>query len=135
MNSAQFAWLYLIQNGMAGVEPAYYGGYDIVDKRLTPEKKDYGDYGKFNSKYLHEIKTYGVNWAKTNSPRSDMVSQFEGTFCDSSEKEYLFGELVLNNGTKQSWCGESIEVTNVFDMMAEVHNAPDAFKEIFGEGV
>lgn len=133
MNSKQFAWLYLVEHGTAGIEPSYYGGYSIKDARLKNEGLPWGDWKTFNKRYLQEIKIYGVDWDKTKAPISTMVSEFEGTFHDSSEKEYLFGEITLNGGLIQSWCGEAIEVTNVFDMMATISNSKHNFEEIFNE--
>lgn len=134
MNSKQFAWLYLIENGVAGHSHSYYGGYDLVDKRLASVLKssNYGNLEPAAEFYKKEIKTYGVNWNKTASPDTETVSEFNGTFAEDSRYiEKLTGTLVLNNGTKQSWIADALEVTNVFDMMAQVDNANNRFKEIF----
>lgn len=131
MNSKQFAWQYLIENGSAGVTSSYYGGYDLVDKRM--KYLDTGwDYRPIKVHYLKEIKDLGVDWNKTRAPVSELMSQFRGTFNDSSETEYLVGTLILTNGEKQSWIAESIKITNVFGMMAELGKSKERFKEIFG---
>jgi hypothetical protein len=41
--------------------------------------------------------------------------------------------LVLNDGTKQTWCAEALEVSNVFEMMATVADAQARFEALFGE--
>ena len=137
MNSKQFAWLYMIENGMAGQEPAYYGGYDFIDKAAKDcpgEVYSFSDpkSGKVRDLYLSQIKAIGVDWKRTESPRNENFTIFEGTFCDASSKECLTGEIILNNGVKQSWCADNIEVTNVFDMMAELDAAKSRASELFG---
>jgi hypothetical protein len=133
MNSKQFAWLYLVSNGIAGARHAYYGGYDQVDKSLPEIGYDYGKLEEYKKIYLAQIKAHGVNWNKTQAPETDTHSIFNGTFADSGEEEHLEGVLVLNNGAKQNWIAEALEVKNVFDMMAVVHEAPEKFKQLFGE--
>lgn len=132
MNSSQFAWLYLVEHGQAGVEHSYYSGYRLKDERM---KHLYGSWNNTQIKnhYLKEIKDIGVNWNKTKAPISELKSEFEGTFNDSSEKEYLTGTIILNNGMKQSWIAENIEITNVFNMMAAIENSKSKFKEYFNE--
>jgi hypothetical protein len=132
MNSKQFAWLYLVSNGMAGARHSYYGGYEQVDKSLPPLSWDKG-LEQYKKIYLAQIKAHGVNWTKTKAPETGTHSIFNGTFADSGEEEHLEGVLVLNNGTKQNWIAEALEVKNVFDMMAAVHEAPEKFKQLFGE--
>lgn len=138
MDAKQFAWLYLIENGNAGAEPSFYGGVDIIDKRLQKAPyndwmKGYESYEKRREFYLKELKTYGVDWVKSKSPESDNISQFTDTFHDPTYKEFLVGTLVLKNGTNQHWCAEAIEVTNVFEMMAQIDGAKERFAAIFGE--
>lgn len=131
MNATQFAWLYLVENGMAGVERSYYGGLDIKDKRMKSKQFECGK--GFRNEYMAEIQEHGVNWGKTISPISNIISQFQGTFRDSSLEEILEGTLVLNNGVTQSWFADAIPVMNVFEMMANVSSGETKFKEIFGE--
>lgn len=136
MKSKQFAWIYLIEHGLAGHKPSYYGGFDVEDNRLKGKTKVYSledNTTELARKlYLTEIKAYGVNWDKTEAPRSNSVSRFNGTFAEESEEEYLEGVLVLNSGTKQTWVAEALEVKNVFDMMEQASEAEKKFKEIFG---
>ena len=134
MNATQFAWVYLVKNGAAGMTPLYYGGYGCSDARMKhvelPWNKQYEGH---REAYIKEIKLYGVNWARTLAPESDMVQQFQGTFCDAKQKEYIKGTLVLNNGFTQTWCAEGIEVSTVFEMMAKADEIKQEFAEIFGE--
>jgi len=133
MNSKQFAWLYLIENGIAAVEHSYYGGYELVDKRMTGIFKRFDHNSEIEVKqiYLKEIKEIGVDWNKTSAPESDMVAQFAGTFSEADENEYLSGKLILNDGKKQTWVAEKLEVSNVFEMMASVHEATARYNNLF----
>ena len=136
MDSKQFAWLYLIENGHAGQTPSYYGGFDVTDARLKKKYKNgisYAETVKLNEMYIKEIRKMGVDWSHTDAPRSALHSRFTDTFHDPEEKEYLEGTLVLKNGEKQSWSAEALGVTNVFDMMAAVSEAPAKFEAIFGK--
>lgn len=133
MDAKQFAWLYLIENGYAGREPSYYGGMNIVDARLDkPEYTNWlGGHDASRELYVSEIKSIGVDWANTKAPESSMVSEFNGTFAEPSQKEYLKGSLMLKNGVIQHWTAEALEVLNVFEMMAQVHNAEKNFEALF----
>ena len=138
MGAKQFAWLYLIEHGMAGRTPSFYGGYNFDEqsmKRCNITNTSYWSWktDPFREKFLEEIREYGVNWFRTNAPCSETHSQFTDTFHDPDYKEFLEGTLVLNNGIKQPWCGEALEITNVFDMMALAHQAEQRFKDLFGE--
>lgn len=129
MDAKQFAWVYLLENGIAGFERSYYGGLELIDKRLTPMVKhtflDMDDLDASKDFYLKEIKEYGINWDKTVAPISNMISEFVDSFSDAKETEYLKGTLVLANGAKQYWTAEKLEISNIFDMMASI----DEFKE------
>ena len=61
-----------------------------------------------------------------------MVSKFTDTFHEPDRKEVLTGELVLNNGLRQTWTADAVEVTNVFEMMAQVHSGALRYAELFG---
>lgn len=139
MNATQFAWLYLIENGNAGLEKSFYGGYDITEPRMrdTYSKLPWDEQYKnpFRDQYLAEIKQHGVNWTETKAPESDMVSEFQGTFSDSTSKEMIIGTLKLYGGLTQTWQAPALEVKNVFEMMEQVYLAPTKFYEIFGETV
>lgn len=132
MDSKQFAWLYLVENGYSGVVPSYYGGWDSFDQNHR-KYYDYRELKKEAAAALKQIHRVGVDWERTEAPTSNMRSQFEGTFADASSKEYLEGDLVLKDSTVQHWCAEALNVTNVFDMMAAVHQAADKFKRAFNE--
>lgn len=138
MNAKQFAWLYLVEQGMAGRTPSFYGGYEVdSDSRDRCGVKVSDTYfwsdgpDPLRSQFFKEIREHGVDWNKTRAPHSKTHSQFTDTFHDPIYKEYLEGTLVLNNGIKQPWCGQALEVTNVFDMMAAAHSAEERFARIF----
>lgn len=134
MNAKQFAWLYLIEYGTAGKKPSFYGGFETVDKRLCDiklKKSDHFSGLQYNDFYIHEIKTIGIDWEKTKAPTSDSISQFTDTFHDPEYKEFIVGEIVLNNGAIQSWCAQSIEVGNVFGMMENLEQIKIKYQEIF----
>lgn len=137
MDAKQFAWLYLIENGYAGVKKAYYGGNDIVDKQAkvvakTKTRHDEDCIDKIREVYLANIRARGVNWFETEAPESDYVSQFNGTFCDSTKTEVLVGTLMLYGGEQQTWTADAVKVTNVFEMMAKIDSAKEKFESIFG---
>jgi hypothetical protein len=136
MNAKQFAWIYLIENGKAGCEPSYYGGWNILDdfddmkyKKLSPW--DGSLFKAIREDSLAALRKIGVDWDKTKSPTSSLYSEFNGTFADSSSCEYLKGTLVLLDGSEQHWIAESIEVSNVFEMMEQVSQGADKFEKIF----
>ena len=136
MNSKQFAWLYLVENGVSGLTRSYYGGFesskDPEIHTLDQYKFDFMD--KVKEINFKKIKRAGgVNWDRTQAPDSGWRSEFQGTFADSLRVETLEGTLVLKNGQTMEWEGDNIEVRNVFDMMAEVDAAKERFAEIFGE--
>lgn len=132
MDSKQFAWMYLIEHGTAGGKPSYYGGVEIKDKQAKTIKGDYFKvHENIKKEYLKEIKRVGVDWQKTAAPVNDSLNMFTGTFSEPEKREYIWGELVLNNRTVQTWSVDALEVTNVFDMMAEVDEVKKRFKCIF----
>lgn len=133
MNSKQFAWLYLVMNGYAGQKPSFYGGSDLVDGRAKNIKCGSWDSSPIRESYMKEISTIGVNWEKTNAPSNEMYDIFTDTFHDPKSKEFITGELVLNNGLCQTWYSEALEVTNVFDMMAKVEEYTAKYYTIFKE--
>lgn len=136
MNSKQFAWLYLVQNGKAGIGRAYYGGYDTIDENWENMFGSYWSIESHNKAYKYyatQMKSIGVDWDKTEAPKSDSISTFNGTFADSTKAEILTGVLVLKDGTEQHWEADAIEITNVFDMMAAVSEATEKFNTLFGE--
>ena len=135
MDSKQFAWTYVVTHGRAGMKPSYYGGMDIADSRISLVFQNAGTFKGFikvNEVYMGELKTIGVDWNKTEAPESHTYGQFTDTFHDPDQVECLRGVLVLKNGLTQSWYADSIEVTNVFDMMEQVANGQTKFYEIFG---
>lgn len=129
MDAKQFAWAYLISLGQANVEPSYYGGTDVVDSEVVGKKSKGGYHFSFEEAFLDKIKAIGVDWTKTKAPKSSMYSEFEGTFCDPSEKEYLTGTLILKDGSEQFWMANKL-VVNVFDIMADIDSLKAKFKEL-----
>lgn len=136
MNAKKFAWLYLIENGYAGCKPGYYGGWEILDEEarvIFDSDRSFKVYTKIKDHYVKQIAIHGVNWEKTKEPQSDITYEFNGTFNDPSKTEIINGKLVLNNGIVQRWVAPNIEVTNVFEMMANIDESIKQFKIIFGE--
>ena len=132
MNAKQFAWVYLISNGMANQKPSYYGGFDVMSPDARGGVKE--GYGwSWNKSYLKAIKEVGVDWERTAAPESMEHSEFTDTFHDPATKEYLSGDLFLKDGSCQYWCSDQLEVTNVFDMMAKAASGLEDFKTIFGD--
>jgi hypothetical protein len=135
LTAIQYAWLYLVENGAAGREPSYYGGYDFmegIEERFPNlNKYDFRE-DRVKDAFLLDIARIGVDWSRTKEPTMDFFSQFEGTFNDSSQKEYMKGTLVLKDGSKQEWCAEKLEISNIFQMMAMVSEAESKFIRIFG---
>ena len=130
MNAKQFAWLYLIENGFTGVRPSYYGGWDLLNSNsasIYPVQNMFDMRDQAKTK----IKGTGVDWSKTRAPESDSQDIFQGTFCDNKSKEFLTGKLVLKNGETQEWWAEAIDITNVFEMMAEADAAVHRAMELF----
>lgn len=130
MDAKQFAWMYLINEGRANVEPSYYGGYEAIDKNVPSVKKDYVN--SFNDTFLKMIKNVGINWDKTRSPAANTFSLFSDTFHDPDEKEFLVGKLVLKDGYVQNWVGEP-PVSSIFEMMANIDRYKADFKTLCGE--
>jgi len=132
MNAKQFAWVYLITNGNANLEPSYYGGFDpVLPDSHGGVKEEYC--WSWNKSYLKAIKEVGVDWERTYAPESSKHSEFTDTFHAPDTKEYLSGNLFLKDGSCQYWCSEQIEVTNVFDMMAKAASGSEDFRAIFGD--
>jgi hypothetical protein len=144
MNAKQFAWFYLVKNGMGGQKPSYYGGYEII--------RDVMDSGKFTKEEINKARwdydykenlitktlkddllNIGVDWARTKEPETGTHSEFTDTFHDPRELEYLEGTIYLRNGEKQFWCADKLEVTNVFEMMAMADQIKEEFTLLFGE--
>jgi len=137
MDAKQYAWLYLVENGYAGVSTSYYGGYDLTEEayKRFPDFNKYSAVGldKVRDSYLRDIKKHGVDWKKTASPDSDMVSYFNGTFADPGKKETIRGTLVLKDGSKQTWVADKIDISNVFELMAMADAAKVKFAKLFNE--
>ena len=93
----KFTWAYMIQEGLiTNGKWNYYGG----NFEIPNQSYDYIQASKDMEKLRAEIKTVGIDWAKTSIPESSHESCFEGTFSDSSTVETLLGTLVLKNGSE-----------------------------------
>jgi hypothetical protein len=136
MNAKQFAWTYLINNGKAGLAPSYYGGVELTksgEKSLGKTRwgMSQEDISKIRDDHFKNIRTIGVDWDKTNSPTSDKISSFEGTFADASIHEYLVGSIVLSDGSIQEWYSDPVKVVNVFDAIDLKDEYEEKFHKIF----
>lgn len=134
MDSKQFAWFYLIKNGQANQRPAYYGGYETIDESIGVDVSN-TKYGLFCQKHddtcIALIRKHGIDWDRTQAPDSELVHRFAGTFCDSEMVEYMVGDLVLKNGQKITYYGES-PTGNVFSMFENIESTILEAKEMFG---
>jgi hypothetical protein len=137
MDAKQFGWLYMIENGHAGCKHNYYGGWDVIPGVLDQYDIKRNKYNGFDpqelrTKMIEEVRRVGVNWKKTGDVQSDRVHEFSDTFHDPDTREILTGTLVLLDGTRQEWVANAVEVTNVFEMMAQIHSAAGRFESVFG---
>ena len=142
MNAKQFAWAYLIKNGAAGVTPSLYGGLESQDlDEYSEELEEWFNKNKWSlsktdrirEAFLKDIKKIGVSWEQTKPPVNEEFSIFVSTFADSYDvEEKIAGYLILNDGRKQYWCADQIEVSNVFEIMADQQILSDYYEEIFG---
>lgn len=131
MDAKQFAWTYMVLNGKANKCHSFYGGYDIVDKKISGGKKLAWYDVDYNESFIKMIKDVGVDWRKTYPPTNESESVFNGTFDDNGSKEVLTGELVMKNGYVQHWIAEPL-TCGVFEAMAKIDEFRAKYYEIFG---
>lgn len=130
MDAKQFAWMYLISNGRANVEPSFYGGTDVVDSNVSGKKDKTGYYRfTYEEAFLDQIKSVGVDWDKTKAPKGKMYSEFTDTFHKPNEVEYLVGILSLKDGAEQFWMAKPL-ISNVFEQMTNIDVFKSKFKEL-----
>jgi hypothetical protein len=136
MKAKQFAWTHVLTNGKMNMHPAYYGGWNHIDKSYN-QGLSYRESGTKQKNdiqaFLLELKTVGVDWNKTDDIQSETYSEFAGTFCDARDAVYLEGWITLKNGTKAFWCAENIDASDVFGMMENASTLIEKYTEIFGE--
>jgi len=133
MKAKQFAWTHVISKGKMNMRPAYYGGWEMVEKIPTGRYDDPKQQEK-QKQFLDDIKKYGVNWDKTDNIQSETYSEFAGTFAESQDSSvYLEGWITLKNGAKAFWCAENIDASDVFGMMENMSALNEKYTEIFGE--
>ena len=146
MNAKQFAWAYLIKNGIAFLEESYYGGYILSDKAHDAHEDGFitdadmkffeenqwlrltNSINHFNSLTLEFIRWFAIDWEKTGNVESDFTSEFNGTFSKPTQKEKLVGTLILKNGIQINYTAEPI-INDVFEQMAKI----DELKTFFAE--
>lgn len=134
MDAKKFAWVYLIENGEAGIEQSYYGGTTLKDTRVSHlYSNSWTVDHRIRSQYLEEIKTIGVDWRRTAEPQNNEISLFTDTFHDPERKEVIEGTIVLNNGLTQSRLADKLEISSVFEIMASVSEFTNKYKLLFGE--
>lgn len=99
MDIKQILWGFVLQNGYHTTgKYSYYGGdYDHFDANLAYTYN--GEKEIYHTKLLTRIKKVGINWIKTTEPIGESVARFEGTFNESSESEWLIGDLYLLDGS------------------------------------
>jgi hypothetical protein len=135
LTSKQFAWLFLVKNGNFGLTRGYYGGWEAhhTYKGTVVGYYQPGVMERHNDTARGVIAKTGVDWEKSQAPRSDKRSEFNGTDAESSYTEILKGELVLKDGTTQYWESEALKVEDAFALMEAVQNSADEFDEYFGK--
>jgi hypothetical protein len=126
MNAKQFAWMYLLKFGQYNVKPSYYGGYEVHNGGRMSPSPTYDQMVISKKVAIGDLREFGVDWERTKAPSSDYYYEFQGTFCDASQTEYLSGTIFLKDGSEQFWCGEP-PIDNVFAMMENI----DIFKTEF----
>jgi hypothetical protein len=134
LDTKKFVWAYLVKNGVeTDGEWNYYGG----GFRLANQKLEYGyvKYQERQNQIQAHIKSVGVDWDKTRMPESDVHYSFEGTFCDSSRSETLFGVLVLKDGTEymlgsHDKDGMGSYITNLTKLMKMANLVQDTFGDM-----
>lgn len=106
LTAKQFAWCYLFLYGHVDAEWSFYGGHYNMDSKKTFEA-------------LKAIKRDGIDWDKTEEPRSTTESTFEGTFDNNSYTEVMEGTIVTLEGTEIDFSCES-DLSEVWSLMADL---------------
>lgn len=95
--SIKMVWAYMVENGkLTNGEWSYYGGDWETHK---PNSWKWEEIDKDNREFRDKVKKVGVDWEKTQSPKSSMENAFTDTFHDSDEVETLLGTIVLKDGS------------------------------------
>lgn len=136
MNRKQFAYLYIFENGIVGMRPSYYGGYESIDKNVN--RRDYCGGNMIDpliTAALSKIREVGIDWDASEDPYYDTISQFVGTDDPSEYIGYIWGKLVLKDGTAQQWLAQfdADGRADVFQLMADVATAPQRLEKLTGE--
>ena len=129
MNSSQFAWAYLIENGWGGYAKSYYGGWIPINGEATVVSWDGVAQAEFKIGYVEKIESVGIDWSKTKSPRTYSKDVFTSTCGDDSSVEMVSGILVLKDGSTQTWNAE-IRVSSIFDVMADASKLEARYAEL-----
>lgn len=87
--------------------------------------------------FLLELKKVGVDWNKTDLPKSEIHPTFEGTENDSGRAETLLGTIILNNGN-QYMIGVGNQnskfsdyIIGLSEMIDEFNSDPFSFNKVF----
>jgi hypothetical protein len=93
--SNRVVWAYMIDEGKLtdGTWSFYGGGWES-------QHTDWRQNDKSNIEFREKVKSVGVDWAKTNPPKSSKNSAFTDTFHDADDVETLLGTIVLKDGSK-----------------------------------
>lgn len=99
-------WAYMVENGIVTEDKwdswnVYGANYTYPPAPGLRNGYHSGRAQKYWDTLLQDsIRLIGIDWDKTQPPRSDTRSQFEGTEADNSRVETLIGDLYFKDGSK-----------------------------------
>lgn len=132
----KFVWAYMLEQGYETTgEWSYYGG-----RWEYPEYKggfmiQYETVAKRKQELLDKVKTIGVDWEKTEEPKSSIESAFNDSFHDASRVEVLLGTIYLNDGTSYLiGAGETDSTISEYVALLQTYmDNSERVNRIFGE--
>lgn len=98
MEELKFVWAYLLTYGIiTNGKWCFYGGrWEHVDNRYLSWEES----AKQREELLLKVKEIGIDWNKTEVPRTFEESAFRDSFSPAKEKLATLGTLYLKNGEK-----------------------------------
>lgn len=128
----KFVWAYMLEQGMVTTgEWNYYGGRWEGNWPYEPRDED-----PEMIALRKAVKEVGVDWEKTEAPKSDWNSEFQGTDCESSSVETLIGRLFLKDGTEYLiGVGDADQRFGAYlEFIGKMAKDKQRVQDIFGEG-
>lgn len=114
----------------------YGGSYDYPPKPGSKDHYSSGPSQKYWENLLQDnIHKVGIDWDKTQMPKSNRESQFEGTFTENSPAETLLGDLHFYDGSKLTiGVGHAEQrFAGYAQALASLMHDKERVKKIFGE--